>query len=125
MKTLKQITISSMIGLGLMGLSQISSAQPDYYKWVDAHGSTHYTTTPPPKAKGVKTRGKIQTHGWATTPTTNNTNAPSQGNNNNAPQKNASQPATNHAPSAQNQPTNQQSSLNNQENLPASVPKAQ
>ena len=20
-----------------------------YYKWVDANGSTHYTTTPPPK----------------------------------------------------------------------------
>ncbi|MHA3053063.1 DUF4124 domain-containing protein [Acinetobacter sp. ANC 4640] len=112
MKTLKQITISSMIGLGLMGLSQISSAQPYYYKWVDAHGSTHYTTTPPPKAKGVKTRGKIQTHGWATTP------APSTTNTNN---NNTSQPATNHAPSTQNQPA----PLNNQENLPVSAPKAQ
>ncbi|MHA3083939.1 DUF4124 domain-containing protein [Acinetobacter sp. ANC 5383] len=121
MKTLKQITISSMIGLGLMGLSQISSAQPDYYKWVDAHGSTHYTTTPPPKAKDVKTRGKIQTHGWATTPAPSTTNT----NNNNTSQKNTSQPVTNHASSPQNQRANQQSPLNNQENLPASVPKAQ
>ena len=115
MKTLKQIMISSMIGLGLMGLSQISSAQPDYYKWVDAHGSTHYTTTPPPKAKGVKTRGKVQTHGWATTPATTNTN------NNNTSQKNTSQSATNHASSTQNQ----SAPVNNQENLPASAPKAQ
>ena len=117
MKTLKQITISSVIGLGLMGLSQISSAQPDYYKWVDAHGSTHYTTTPPPKAKGVKTRGKVQTHGWATTPAPATTNT----NNNNTSQKNTSQPATNHASSTQNQSV----PVNNQENLPASAPKAQ
>ncbi|ENU81591.1 hypothetical protein F975_00200 [Acinetobacter sp. ANC 3789] len=121
MKTLKQITISSMIGLGLMGLSQISLAQQDYYKWIDAHGSTHYTTTPPPKAKGVKTRGKIQTHGWATTPTPSTTNT--NNDNTDASQKNTSQPVINHVSSTQNQPANQQSPLNNQENLPVSAPK--
>lgn len=34
----------------------------DYYKWVDANGSTHYTTTPPPKS--VQKKGKVQTYGW-------------------------------------------------------------
>lgn len=41
----------------------------DYYKWVDANGSTHYTTTPPPKS--AKKKGKIETYGWNnSTPTT-------------------------------------------------------
>lgn len=35
----------------------------DYYKWVDANGSTHYTATPPPKS--AQKKGKIQTYGWA------------------------------------------------------------
>ena len=34
----------------------------DYYKWVDAKGSTHYTTTPPPKS--AQKKGKVQTYGW-------------------------------------------------------------
>lgn len=32
-----------------------------YYKWVDANGSTHYTTTPPPK--GAKRLDKVSTYG--------------------------------------------------------------
>ncbi|MFM6958637.1 MAG: DUF4124 domain-containing protein [Acinetobacter sp.] len=32
-----------------------------YYKWMDANGSTHYTTTPPPK--GAKSLNKISTYG--------------------------------------------------------------
>ncbi|MBH2001810.1 MAG: DUF4124 domain-containing protein [Moraxellaceae bacterium] len=32
-----------------------------YYKWMDANGSTHYTTTPPPK--GAKNLNKISTYG--------------------------------------------------------------
>ncbi|ENX44649.1 DUF4124 domain-containing protein [Acinetobacter sp. NIPH 2100] len=32
-----------------------------YYKWVDANGSTHYTTTPPPK--GTKRLDKVSTYG--------------------------------------------------------------
>ena len=31
-----------------------------YYKWVDANGSTHYNTTPPPK--GAKRLDKISTY---------------------------------------------------------------
>lgn len=33
----------------------------EYYKWIDAKGSTHYTTTPPPK--NAKKKGKIETYG--------------------------------------------------------------
>ncbi|OCZ62432.1 DUF4124 domain-containing protein [Acinetobacter seifertii] len=32
-----------------------------YYKWVDQSGSTHYTTTPPPK--GAKHLNKVSTYG--------------------------------------------------------------
>lgn len=44
----------------------------DYYKWVDANGSTHYTTTPPPKS--AQKKGKIQTYGWANSPSSQSTN---------------------------------------------------
>ena len=48
----------------------------DYYKWVDANGSTHYTTTPPPKS--VQKKGKVQTYGW-------NNSAPTASRSNNVP----------------------------------------
>lgn len=35
-----------------------------YYKWIDANGSTHYTTTPPPK--GAKRLDKFPTYGTST-----------------------------------------------------------
>ncbi len=45
----------------------------DYYKWVDANGSTHYTTTPPPKS--AKKKGKVETYGWNnSTPTASHSN---------------------------------------------------
>lgn len=43
----------------LLGSSQNHAQQ--YYKWVDAKGSTHYTTTPPPKS--AKRVNKIATYG--------------------------------------------------------------
>lgn len=39
--------------------SQVSAKE--YYKWVDAKGSTHYTTTPPPK--NAQRKGKVNTYG--------------------------------------------------------------
>ena len=44
----------------LLGSSQNYAQQ--YYKWVDAQGSTHYTTTPPPKS--AKKKGQVDTYGW-------------------------------------------------------------
>ncbi|HHB0833599.1 TPA: DUF4124 domain-containing protein [Acinetobacter baumannii] len=40
--------------------SSQSQAQ-QYYKWMDQRGSTHYTTTPPPK--GAKHLNKVSTYG--------------------------------------------------------------
>lgn len=50
-------TISTAI---LLLCSSQNYAQ-QYYKWVDANGSTHYTTTPPPK--GSKRLDKVSTYG--------------------------------------------------------------
>ena len=47
------------LSLALTGLSPYSHAQ-QFYKWVDQKGSTHYTTTPPPK--NAKRQGKIETY---------------------------------------------------------------
>lgn len=41
--------------------TQVAAQQ--YYKWVDAKGSTHYTTTPPPK--NAKNQSKVGTYGWS------------------------------------------------------------
>jgi hypothetical protein len=58
---------SSLIKLGFMAacvtfsLSSNTGFAKEYYKWVDAKGSTHYTTTPPPKS--AKKKGKVDTYG--------------------------------------------------------------
>ena len=85
-----------------VSLFTTQSFAKQYYKWVDANGSTHYTTTPPPK--NVKKQGKVETYGAArntyVAPTSNNTSTPP------------------------NNDTNQQS--NQQQNLPvASAPVVQ
>ncbi len=49
-----------MISAALLGST--SSFAKQYYKWVDRNGSTHYTTTPPPKS-AIK-KGKVETYGW-------------------------------------------------------------
>ena len=62
----------------ILGTSAVSAKQ--YYKWVDTKGSTHYTTTPPPKT--AKKQGKVDTYGWRNSApnipnqTTNATTAP-------------------------------------------------
>ena len=49
-----------LVGMALaMGSTQ--SFAKTYYKWVDSQGSTHYTTTPPPK--GAKHLNKVSTYG--------------------------------------------------------------
>ncbi len=57
----------SMIKIGfiatglIFSLSSTNSFAKEYYKWVDAKGSTHYTASPPPKS-AVK-KGKVNTYG--------------------------------------------------------------
>lgn len=65
--------------IGLFGLSiALASIAPstfaqNFYKWVDAKGSTHYTATPPPSS--AKKKSKVETYGWKTTPAAKANNA--------------------------------------------------
>ena len=69
---------SAFIKFGFMAiclsfsLSSTSSFAKEYYKWVDAKGSTHYTATPPPKS--AQKKGKINTSGSHHTSTTTASN---------------------------------------------------
>lgn len=69
-----------LLGLACMGLTMVTtqSFAKTYYKWVDSQGSTHYTTTPPPKT--AKKRGKIDTYGWTNSPQPATTEAPPSSN---------------------------------------------
>ena len=58
-KFLNLTLITSVLSLFLIA-SNTASAQA-FYKWVDSKGSTHYTTTPPPK--NAKKTGKVDTYG--------------------------------------------------------------
>ncbi len=62
-----------MLACALIGSSATLWAK-DYYKWVDANGSTHYTTTPPPKS--VQKKGKVQTYGWNNSASTTTSRSP-------------------------------------------------
>lgn len=53
--------LKSMTFFMAFSVACLASAQ-DFYKWVDAQGTTHYTQTPPPKA--VTKPKKVQTYGW-------------------------------------------------------------
>lgn len=56
---LKTILYTASTAAILLCSSQNYAQQ--YYKWIDANGSTHYTTTPPPK--GAKRLDKVSTYG--------------------------------------------------------------
>ncbi|WP_436899538.1 DUF4124 domain-containing protein [Acinetobacter gyllenbergii] len=56
---LKTILYTTSTAVILLCSSQNYAQQ--YYKWIDANGSTHYTTTPPPK--GAKRLDKVSTYG--------------------------------------------------------------
>lgn len=47
--------------LTLLLLSNANIYAKEFYKWVDANGSTHYTDTPPPKSTK---QTKVNTYGW-------------------------------------------------------------
>lgn len=54
----------------LLSVTAATSHAKQYYKWIDSNGSTHYTTTPPPKNARNKT--KVDTYGYRGTPSTTN-----------------------------------------------------
>ena len=61
-------TILYTISTAAILLCSSQNYAQQYYKWVDANGSTHYTTTPPPK--GAKRLDKVSTYGNSPTTTT-------------------------------------------------------
>jgi len=53
--------VSTIFALfSMVGVSASHAKQ--YYKWVDSKGSTHYTTTPPPK--NARSQSKVNTYGY-------------------------------------------------------------
>jgi hypothetical protein len=88
------IMSSSFIKIGFMAacftfsLSSTTGFAKEYYKWVDAKGSTHYTTTPPPKS--AQKKGKVDTYGA-------NNHTQSSKNTSTAEAEHASKEAQNHA----------------------------
>ena len=53
--------VSTIFALfSVVGVSASHAKQ--YYKWVDSKGSTHYTTTPPPK--NARSQSKVNTYGY-------------------------------------------------------------
>ena len=86
----------------LIFMAQSSFAQ-NFYKWVDAKGSTHYTSTPPPKS--AQKKGKVDTHGWKnSSPTTSNNQTQSE--TQNASPKNAA--STSQSSTAEKEQVHQQ-----------------
>ncbi len=60
MQYVSKIALITALFSSLGLASQVTSAQ-EFYKWIDSKGSTHYTTTPPPKS--AKKLSKVDTYG--------------------------------------------------------------
>ena len=56
----KTILLSAIFTTVTMSTTVTHAKQ--YYKWVDSKGSTHYTTTPPPK--NARSKSKVNTYGY-------------------------------------------------------------
>ena len=70
-----KIIASSSTVTALAFFSIANSSAKEYYKWVDSKGSTHYTSTPPPK--NAKKKGKVDTYGWRGETTPSSSSSPS------------------------------------------------
>lgn len=67
-------SLYTAVATAILVCSSQSQAE-QYYKWVDKNGSTHYTTTPPPK--GTKHLNRVSTYGTQP-PVKNSTPNPEQ-----------------------------------------------
>ncbi len=105
------VLASAVFAFLAMGSSTVMAKQ--YYKWVDSKGSTHYTTTPPPKT-ARSTAKKIDTYGYQGSSTPVSQPAPQQNTPtpNQPPQQN--QPQNNNNVSPQQQQNEQQHKEANQ-----------
>lgn len=100
------VRLGAMISALVFGLGTQSSMAQNFYKWVDAKGSTHYTATPPPNS--AKKKGKVETYGWK-----NSSAAPAAANEASPAAQSAAKEAEKAAQAAASQ-----------ENKPANMPQA-
>ncbi len=103
----KSVLLGATLGL-LCSAPSLSFAK-EYYKWVDSKGTTHYTTTPPPKSS--KSRGKIDTYGYRTsipaTSTAQQNSSNTSSNNNSSTANPAQAPTTSNTPQTQSMDSQQ------------------
>lgn len=116
-----QFASSALSVLFILGATQFSHAEK-FYKWVDAKGSTHYTTTPPPK--NAKKLGKVSTYNDLSSSAVANNNANRETPNTATDSNNATSatPANNATPNnnapTNTAPTSNTSNSNNPERIP-------
>lgn len=85
------VFVSSIFALlSVAGVSASHAKQ--YYKWVDSKGSTHYTTTPPPK--NARSQSKVNTYGYHADSTPTNPAPTAQPNASQNGQQQSVQPVT-------------------------------
>ena len=108
MNTKIMAAYSIALSMGLMTLSSNAQAT-NYYKWVDAKGTTHYSKTPPPR--GAKQSKTVDTWGW-------NNSAPTPARALDEPQQPQTVPAQQNAPN-NSQPAQQQSQSTAESTKPA------
>lgn len=103
---------SAVFAFLAMGSSHVMAKQ--YYKWVDSKGSTHYTTTPPPK--NARSKAKVDTYGYhgGSAPASQPTQSQNAPVSNQQPQQNQpqSQPQNNNVSPAQQQNEQQHKEAN-------------
>ncbi|WP_298142084.1 DUF4124 domain-containing protein [uncultured Acinetobacter sp.] len=58
--SIQTIYIQKLLLITALMCSSSALMAQSFYKWVDQHGSTHYTTTPPPK--NAKKLSKVDTY---------------------------------------------------------------
>ena len=99
----KSVLLGATLGL-LCSAPSLSFAK-EYYKWVDSKGTTHYTTTPPPKSS--KSRGKIDTYGYRTSTPTTSTAQQNSSNTTSNTSNPAQAPTTSNTPQTQSMDSQQ------------------
>ena len=99
----KSVLLGATLGL-LCSAPSLSFAK-EYYKWVDSKGTTHYTTTPPPKSS--KSRGKIDTYGYRTSIPATSTAQQNSSNTSSNTSNPAQAPTTSNTPQTQSMDSQQ------------------
>ena len=126
----KHMNIKMKISLILLAATLASTAPQfaqaqKFYKWVDSSGSTHYTTTPPPR--NAKKLGNVNTYndtpsGQNYTPASTTQASNQQANNQPANRQDSNQSSNPSVPERPSTPTQNQSDNSNSSNERITLP---